>query len=92
MVLKDQEESGPLQNTCSDFTKSQKPHGYIRVGKNYHGAKNIHLNQSIAVERFFWKGVSCFEAFIGVIAFLCAILIFVLSFLFTFYIGVAVVG
>ena len=36
----------------------------IRVGKNYHGAKNIHFYHSIAVERFFWKGVFNFEAFI----------------------------
>ena len=54
----------------------------IRVGKNYHGAKNIHFYHSIAVERIFWKGVFVILRLlsIGVIALLCAILIYVLSF------------
>ena len=45
------------------FYKISKTVRCIRVGKNYHGAKNIHLYHSIAVERFFWKGVSWFWGF-----------------------------
>ena len=45
------------------FYKISKTVRCIRVGKNYHGAINIHLYQCITVERFFWKGVSWFWGF-----------------------------
>ena len=75
------------------FYKISKAHVVSESEKITMELKNIHFYHSIAVERFFWKGVFVILRLlsIGVMALLCAVLIYVLSFLFTFYIkGVSV--
>ena len=79
MVLKDQGESGRPQNTCSLFTKSQRPHVVLESEKITIELKTYNYTT------LHWKGFSGkvfgdFEAFIGVIALLCAISFYVLSF------------
>lgn len=70
MVLKDQEESGPPQNTCSDFTKSQKPYVVSESEKITMELKTYTYTTALLLKGFSGKVFRDFEAFIGVIALL----------------------